>query len=115
MSALCEVCGLAPAEYSCEATDASAATVRCAVCVRSTCGATWPLDSKSFYVKRTRDARIGWTGSIRPLAQAMREAAAWRVAGWEAQVLPNTREVRRDARLWSQLAQERRMREAGRL
>lgn len=39
----CQVCNLRPAEYYCEATDASAATVRCAECAATTAGGLHPL------------------------------------------------------------------------
>ena len=92
----------------------SRATVRCADCTRSQAGAPWALDAKSFYVRRTRwDRGVGWTGSIRSLAQAMREADAWRDAGWEAQVLPNVPEVRERVRVWEQRVKATRIRVAG--
>jgi hypothetical protein len=68
----------------------------------------------SFYVRRERsfDGRVGWTGPIRGLTQANREADAWDQAetlnpatgqherAWEAEVLPSTPETRRRVREW---------------
>jgi len=48
-----------------------------------------------FYVRRlTPLGRLGWTGPIRSRRQAEREAQAWRDAGWFADVLLNTPDVR---------------------
>ena len=58
----------------------------------------------SFYVKRVRhDGRIGWTGPIRSALQVEREADAWRDAGWTADVLPSTPEVRAEIREWERV------------
>jgi hypothetical protein len=54
----------------------------------------------SFYVKRSRNGRTGWTGSIRSAAQAERERAAWAEAGWTAEVVANSAEVRAQVRAW---------------
>jgi hypothetical protein len=54
----------------------------------------------SFYVKRERDGRTGWTGPIRSGNQADREAQAWNDAGWLATVWPSTPEVRKQVREW---------------
>jgi hypothetical protein len=58
--------------------------------------------ARSFYIKRIRieDGHIGWTGSLRPYARALREAKAWRDAGWEVEVVPNTPAVRREVQKW---------------
>lgn len=54
----------------------------------------------SSYVHRSLDGRDGWVGPLRSPAQAEREAAAWRSAGWEAAVHPSTPDVRRAVREW---------------
>ena len=54
----------------------------------------------SFYVRRERNGRTGWTGPIRSLRQATRENIAWRNAGWTATVEPSTPEIRRQIREW---------------
>jgi hypothetical protein len=60
----------------------------------------------SFYVKRTRDGRVAWTGPIRTRRQAEKEAAAWRDekgfsrGPWQAEVVQSTPEVRRQVRAW---------------
>lgn len=65
----------------------------------------------SFYVRRlTPLGRLGWTGSIRSRRQAEREAQAWRDAGWFADVLPNTPDVRKQVRAWQRLREEERRR-----
>lgn len=56
------------------------------------------------YVHRTRPGREGWVGSIRSPAQAEREAAAWRQAGWEATVHPTSPQVRARVRAWEKRA-----------
>jgi len=62
----------------------------------------------SFYVKRERTNRIGWTGPIRSAKQAEREAQAWRNAFWTATVLPSSPEVRKQVRAWERgVARER--------
>jgi hypothetical protein len=67
--------------------------------------------SDSFYVRRlTPLGRLGWTGSIRSRRQAEREAQAWRDAGWFADVLPNTPDVRKQVRAWQRLREEERRR-----
>ncbi len=63
----------------------------------------------SFYVKRgrTEDSYVtgpfwytGWTGPIRSERQAHREAAAWRDAGWIADIVQSTPEIRAEVRVW---------------
>jgi hypothetical protein len=54
----------------------------------------------SFYVKRERDGRTGWTGPIRSELQAGREAEAWRLVNWTADVVQSTPEVRKQIREW---------------
>lgn len=54
----------------------------------------------SFYVKRERTDRVGWTGPIRSQRQAEREAEAWRDAFWTATVIQSTPEVRQQIRQW---------------
>jgi len=54
----------------------------------------------SFYVKRERDGRIGWTGPIRSARQVQREADAWRSVGWTATVEQSTPEIRKQIREW---------------
>jgi hypothetical protein len=67
--------------------------------------------SESFYVRRlTPLGRLGWTGSIRSRRRAEREAQAWRDAGWFADVLPNTPDVRKRVRAWQRLREEERRR-----
>jgi hypothetical protein len=66
---------------------------------------------ESFYVRRlTPLGRLGWTGPIRPRRQAEREAQAWRDAGWFADVLPNTSDVRTQVRAWQRVREEERRR-----
>jgi hypothetical protein len=66
---------------------------------------------ESFYVRRlTPLGRLGWTGPIRSRRQAEREAQAWRDAGWFADVLPNTPDVRAQVRAWQRLREEERRR-----
>ena len=66
---------------------------------------------ESFYVRRlTPLGRLGWTGPIRSRRQAEREAQAWRDAGWFADVLPNTPDVRTQVRAWQRLREEERRR-----
>jgi hypothetical protein len=56
----------------------------------------------SYYVRRVRsDGRVGWTGSVRPRSRAEREATAWNDAGWTAEMVPNTPEVRAEVRRWA--------------
>lgn len=56
---------------------------------------------RAFYVYRVRpDGKIGYTGAIRSAAQADREAAAWAEAGWYAEVLPTSPEVKVRIRCW---------------
>jgi hypothetical protein len=62
---------------------------------------------KSFYVRRSIGARIGFTGSIRSEAQAHREAQAWRDCGWTAEVVPNTAELRAEVRAWERASRAR--------
>jgi hypothetical protein len=59
-----------------------------------------PKTSSSHYVKRSRDGRDGWTGPIRSPRQAAKEAAAWIDAGWTAQVVDSTPDVKREVRAW---------------
>lgn len=54
----------------------------------------------SSYVKRSNGDREGWTGPIRSEKQAQKEAAAWTDAGWTAEVVPSTPEVRSAVRAW---------------
>lgn len=54
----------------------------------------------SFMVKRTNGARRGWTGPIRSAVQAGREQAAWASAGWTAEVVEYTAEVKAEVRAW---------------
>jgi hypothetical protein len=54
----------------------------------------------SFYIRRTRDDRNGWTGPIRSYRQARREFAAWTEAGWDAVIEDSTPEVRTAVRQW---------------
>jgi hypothetical protein len=54
----------------------------------------------SFYVKREKDGREGWTGPIRSFNQARREFAAWEDAGWSAKIEDSTPEVRKQVRDW---------------
>jgi hypothetical protein len=66
---------------------------------------------ESFYVRRlTPLGRLGWTGPIRFRRQAEREAQAWRDAGWFADVLPNTPDVRAQVRAWQRMREEERRR-----
>jgi hypothetical protein len=58
------------------------------------------LLKETFYVKRSTDTRDGWTGPIRSERQADREAAAWVAAGWSAEVVPSSPEVKREVRAW---------------
>jgi hypothetical protein len=59
----------------------------------------------SFYVRRERDGRIGWTGPIRSANQVEREAQAWRDAGWSATVEQSTPEIRQQIRDWERSKQ----------
>jgi hypothetical protein len=54
----------------------------------------------SFYVERNQNDRTGWTGPIRSARQADKEAAAWQSAGWVAQVMESTPEVKAAVRAW---------------
>lgn len=54
----------------------------------------------SFYIRREKDQRKGWTGPIRSYKQARREFAAWRDAGWESTIEDSTPEIRREVRAW---------------
>lgn len=54
----------------------------------------------SFYVRRVRGDRIGWTGPIRSHRQVKRERAAWIEAGWEATIHESTPAVRAEVRAW---------------
>jgi hypothetical protein len=54
----------------------------------------------SFYVRRTREGRTGWTGPIRSPHQADREAAAWFLMGYLVEVVPSSPAVRKDVRDW---------------
>jgi hypothetical protein len=56
----------------------------------------------SFWVKRQDPARMktSWTGPIRSERQAGREADAWTDAGWSAEVVPSSPEVRAEVRAW---------------
>ena len=55
----------------------------------------------SNYVKRTNiNGREGWVGPIRSARQAENEAHAWRTAGWTAEVLPATPEVKAGVKAW---------------
>jgi hypothetical protein len=66
----------------------------------------------SYYVKRRRvivnsdtdprhvDPGIGWTGPIRSPKQAEKERQALENAGWTAEVVPSTPEVRKQIREW---------------
>ena len=66
---------------------------------------------ESFYVRRlTPLGRVGWTGPIRSRRRAEREAQAWRDAGWFADVLPNTPDVRAQVRAWQRLREKERRR-----
>jgi hypothetical protein len=47
------------------------------------------MSAPSFYVRRERDGRDGWVGPLRTEHRAEREAAAWRDAGWAAEVHDN--------------------------
>lgn len=58
----------------------------------------------SFYIKRTRDDRTGWTGPIRSFRQARREYSAWEDAGWDAKIEDNTPQVRAEVRAWQREA-----------
>ena len=59
----------------------------------------------SAYVKRSRDGRTGWTGPIRSPKQVQKEAAAWRDAGWSAEVVDSTPETRAAVRAWQKAKQ----------
>jgi hypothetical protein len=62
----------------------------------------------SSYVKRVRgDGKLGYTGPIRSDRQAAKECAAWVEAGWSAEVIESTREVRAEVRVWQKQARER--------
>lgn len=52
------------------------------------------------YVRREKDDRVGWIGPIVSAAQAAREVAAWRDAGWSAEAYPTSPEIRRTVREW---------------
>lgn len=54
----------------------------------------------SFYVKRSRAGRQGWTGPIQTHSQAGREVDAWRQAGWEAHALVSTPEIKAQVKAW---------------
>jgi hypothetical protein len=67
------------------------------------------MTAKSFYVQRTSpDGREGWTGSLRPLSHAQREAEAWISSGWTADVVPNTPEIREKVRAWQRESRSKR-------
>lgn len=56
----------------------------------------------TFYVERSHpDGRAGWTGPIRSLAQAWKEAGAWHDAGWSAIVHESSPEIKAKVRAWS--------------
>jgi hypothetical protein len=61
----------------------------------------------SSYVRRQRNGRVGWTGPIRSTRQAQREQAAWQQAGWTAEVLPSTPEIRAQVRAWERSKRQR--------
>lgn len=54
----------------------------------------------SFYVRRVKGTRVGFTGPIRSERQAHREAAAWEGEGFEASVLESNSVVRAEVRRW---------------
>lgn len=58
----------------------------------------------SYYVMRILRGdptlKLGYTGPIRSKRQAQREVDAWSAAGWNAQLLNSTPEVRRAVRCW---------------
>jgi len=66
-----------------------------------------------WYVKRSKPevrelttgaktpGRVSWTGPIRAKGQAEREALAWLSAGWAAEVVEATSEVRAVVREWT--------------
>lgn len=49
----------------------------------------------------------GWTGPIRSERQADREAQAWVTAGWHAERVASTPEIRAQVRAWQRTADER--------
>lgn len=52
-------------------------------------------------VKRARaDGSVGWTGPMRTEAHAERERDAWRDAGFEAEAIEYSDEVKREVRAW---------------
>lgn len=63
----------------------------------------------SYWVRRTNadTGRDSWTGPIRSAAQVEREAAAWRSAGWAAEVLRSSPEVRAAVRAWEKAKRTR--------
>lgn len=62
--------------------------------------------AKSYYVFRRNleTGREGWTGSLRPLSRAEKEATAWRLSSWTAEIWGNTPAVRARVRAWQQAA-----------
>jgi hypothetical protein len=62
----------------------------------------------SFFVKRSSGTRQGWTGPIRSERQADREVAAWQSAGWTAERVNSTPEIRREVSTWQKEANRNR-------
>lgn len=56
----------------------------------------------SFYVQRTKPGHLSnsYTGPIHSEAQALKEAKAWKEAGWFAAVVRSTAQVRKAVREW---------------
>lgn len=54
----------------------------------------------SYYIRRSKADRKGWTGPIRSERQADREVAAWQSIGWDARREVSTPEVRAEVRTW---------------
>jgi len=61
-------------------------------------------DQRTYYIRRTRLGRTGWT-RVRGSAQAAREVAAWRSAGWTVdEPVPSNPVIRAEVKAWERKA-----------
>lgn len=61
-----------------------------------------PPPWRVFYIHRTRPGREDWTRTT--ACCAGREAAAWRLVGWDTETVPTSPEVRARVRAWERAA-----------